>query len=171
MHECMTYDVEYYAPLGQVHLLSTSTLSDLLSWDNMLSYGHPPPRFLLYNNYLEKIQSPQVKMKCQRYQPSEDGRPSFGLIKQWDLQSLTRSVLASWRWWHQKNPAWKEKIVHLNHNKMRHHLYSKFKIGTSSLCHCIQFAVLRRRTWLTPTNRHEKLKQTANFFQESGIPV
>jgi ribonuclease HI len=78
------------------------------------------------------------------------------------------------------------------HNKMRHHLFTKFKIGNTGLCHCglanmtaehvlqdcPQHADLRRGIWPTPTSFEEKLyggaetlKRTADFIKESGVPV
>ena len=75
---------------------------------------------------------------------------------------------------------------------MRHQLHTKFKIGTTALCHCelanmiaehilqdcLQHAELRKEIWPMSVDLREKLyggkeflKKTANFVKKSGISV
>jgi hypothetical protein len=78
------------------------------------------------------------------------------------------------------------------HNKMRYHLHTKLKIGTTSLCHCgladmiaehvlqeyPQLTDLRTDTRQTQVELEEKLyvgveslKRTAKFIKQSGISL
>ena len=78
------------------------------------------------------------------------------------------------------------------HCKLRHHMYTKFHIGETSVCHCgtadmtvehlLQHCPLHRNlraeTWPADTSVREKiygpvegLRRTANYIRRAGVPV
>ena len=78
------------------------------------------------------------------------------------------------------------------HNRLRHHLYTKFGIGQSNECPCAEgpmtsehilqscpmYTAVRNNTWPSPTLLEKKLygaledlRRTANFIQETGLDI
>ena len=82
--------------------------------------------------------------------------------------------------------------LRVNHNRLRHHLFTKLKIGDTDLCQCgieaqttthilqtcPNLNEMRKKTWPTPTSKDQKLfgclldlQRTAAFIKDSGLSI
>ena len=113
-----------------------------------------------------------LRNRWKRSHPNHNRRDPYYLLKRADMVTIFR--------------------LRCGHNRLRHHMHSKLKVGESTICvcghdqedanhvlqHCLRHATLRAQTWQNGTPLERKLygnlsdlKRTAQFVRDIGLTV